>query len=784
MVSAKYAPVSQFEGANASNNVTSLSFGRKRNIVLSVLLLLIFGALIMTRNSKPSTSPSNVVTIDPKDGPEDYSDDPDDSVDNVLNTSPGDTDITEGDGGDDETKVESLTEIKVEEEIIPTSPPPTPKPTVLQTSKPTAKATKKTAGAKTKSPSSPKGNAKKPVKQIEQELEKKAADQEAEEEAKQERQDDKEDEEAQQVEELQEELDDQEGGNEPDKFLRNQVKMPEKNDEDTSNSESEEGDVGIPEDLRKVIPKVTQKPQAPIEPDVNSIMASCPNWSKELAQRYQKECAFWAPKFKTWAENLNPKSRKEVAYYCSSEYRCHGWGDRVAGMQGAFLKAIEDNQMFRIGHPYLHPLFSPCLFGTDKRQANWANYTQFQLSPSACVEEKSHCFSWLDKKCEFPQTVFLNSDRICIKREVCDDMLEKYPKVNAAQTIGCSLRAMFEPSERFMSKLKFPFKMKREEAKLMTLKEIEKVFQDYYVISIQMRLGDGIAFRRGNVAPLSAEDKEYLRPFRCASTVESFLSGASRVAAGLEEYEPEGKSSFIGSDLKINGKPVAWFLATDTEVYKQLAERLFGKDRLFVFDFKPEHIGLQRHAGYDLAKEIAEWYVLGLGQQLVVNKIGGNGDFYHGRLSGYAKTAWVYHLKHFVYDAFTCTRYSIPYEGTWSDLNHKACGQSQIIRGRTKFKQQHLLPLARKNVTFPRWFVSKGEVKYDPPHPIRRPVSKSPTSKSTSVDETGSDDVFANEETQEASDNINDNSESADAEHDDEEEDENEPLDGEEVTEP
>jgi hypothetical protein len=123
-----------------------------------------------------------------------------------------------------------------------------------------------------------------------------------------------------------------------------------------------------------------------------------------------------------------------------------------------------------------------------------------------------------------------------------------------------------------------------------------------------------------------------------------------------------------------------------------MASATFPK-KLVTMDIRPEHVGMKKGHN-EIISTIAEWYVIGLGKKLIVNRIGGTrehkNDLYHGRVSGFPKTSWVYHLKHFVYDAGRCEKYSLPFDGIWDDLRTKQCQASTLLQGRTKIEQPHL----------------------------------------------------------------------------------------------
>lgn len=139
-----------------------------------------------------------------------------------------------------------------------------------------------------------------------------------------------------------------------------------------------------------------------------------------------------------------------------------------------------------------------------------------------------------------------------------------------------------------------------------------------------------------------------------------------------------------------------------------MAERSYGS-RLMRFDFKPEHI-TEHNTQNAVAKEIAEWYTIGLANQLIVNRMGIT--FFVGRLSGYSKTAWVYHLKNFVYDVATCKRSPLQIDGNWREVFGSGCGRNNDMWN-LNYPQPHVEILHRSNLTFPRHYLSRGRIVVD-----------------------------------------------------------------------
>ena len=425
---------------------------------------------------------------------------------------------------------------------------------------------------------------------------------------------------------------------------------------------------------------------------------SCTYWSESFRKKYSDTCGYWIDVYNKWERRVDYKSLRQVAYFCSGTSMCHGWGDRVAGMLASFHKALDDGVQFRIGHDYLSNLFNPCVVGSNRRVTNWAK-NKFRKPIGMCEVRNVACSTFMGTHCSNPSIISYNSDRMCIAKSHCEGMLHQSKDLSAARVVGCGLRAMLEPSKEMFEDIKFPIRIDGQ-TQLLNLKSVEETFSKYYVISIQMRLGDSIAFFSKTESNIFQTQRRMLSfPFRCAETVESYLR---KKQASKAEYEDDPEET-------IHGKPIRYFLATDTFEYRQMAQELFG-DKLITFDFKPEHIAFGGSAKFALAKEIAEWYTLGLGRQLVLNKVGLSNNFYKGRFSGFAKTSWVYHLKHMVYDAGTCKQFSLPFSGTWSDADAKGCGRSALMRGRTNFGNNHLVPLWDQNLTFPHYYVLNGQI--------------------------------------------------------------------------
>jgi hypothetical protein len=435
---------------------------------------------------------------------------------------------------------------------------------------------------------------------------------------------------------------------------------------------------------------------------VSKLKETCPNWSHEFASRFEAECGdFWLQKFQEYDRTIG-KNSKEAVYWCENQDDCRGWGDRLGGILNAFMKALHGNMQFKVAHEGLASLFSPCLFTT--KYSNWAAQANprlyYGVKDTCLTGTALQCGGWLSYTCGMTSLVTKNTDRTCMPEHYCQTLLDLNPSMSAAKALGCGLRAILEPSARLYHQVKFPIKFGRQSKRMMSLKEIEdEIRTKYYVISIHFRLGDVYSFFGSPKArEISLDVEKFARPFRCAETLESHF-------AGLNEQTPDDVN------ITVDGKPIMWFIATDSLRLKNFVETRYH-DKVIALEMRPEHIAMH-NSNENLMRTIAEWYVLGLGNQLILNKIGpssSRGDFYSGRVSAFSKTSWVYQLKHLVYEAGKCLQYSLPFEGIWDDLKLKSCGKSLLYKGKTVFPQEHLQRLTLRNLTFPHAYVEKGKV--------------------------------------------------------------------------
>jgi len=289
-------------------------------------------------------------------------------------------------------------------------------------------------------------------------------------------------------------------------------------------------------------------------------------------------------------------------------------------------------------------------------------------------------------------TAYIDLNRVCMNSRMCNDLMKRNnDHVNTIDAVGCVTRAILEPSNYFRKKLKIPFKIGTREPKNMTISEIEDFFKSNYVITIHMRLGDRRSFSEDEFLVDFKEKPSLNNPFRCAQTIESFV-----------------QERFMNED-GLKRKKVYWFLTSDSESFKLEASKIFG-GKIVTIELPPKHIAQvdQNHKD-DLFHTLAEWYILGLSQKLILNFF--EKSMFSGRVSGFSKSSWVYHLKHLFYNAATCEMQTFRFDGTWIDIRTDTrCGSFQTISASRNYRNQHLQRLREKHLHFPSAWVEHGKI--------------------------------------------------------------------------
>jgi len=404
-------------------------------------------------------------------------------------------------------------------------------------------------------------------------------------------------------------------------------------------------------------------------------------WSPRFAARYQQQCGHW---LMALAALPRATDKAPAAYACVNPAMCQGLGDRLSGMQGVFNIALQTQRPFRADWSGLSDLFAP----SGLLPSPVLNWSLPLLSAEECVSShaaglfRSSCADAfaLEAQCAATSVVFQGLNRACLTDDTCAALQRAAPELNGISLHGCTLRAMMEPTHKFMHEHQVPLVQSRQTT-MMTVAEAQAVLARYHVISIHMRMGDATSFGVLDAAgrpvpsvfarPKSLEYAQVTRAFRCAATLQAHLEARPVPAAAkpLAQQDVAAQTCEADDAFTVRGRPVRWFLATDSSELRGLALSLYG-DKLLMLGTPPKHIAhvSGSAAATALANTLAEWYLLGLGDELVLNRFAhGSKILWRGRVSSFPKTTWAYQLKHVFYDAGTCRALTMPLDGTWTD---------------------------------------------------------------------------------------------------------------------
>ncbi|KAH9250906.1 hypothetical protein BASA81_011294 [Batrachochytrium salamandrivorans] len=425
----------------------------------------------------------------------------------------------------------------------------------------------------------------------------------------------------------------------------------------------------------------------------SALLTDCPADHLFNSAKFQSQCSVWLSALANWKPGT-----KTSTYACRDESTCHGLGDRLAGIQGVLGYALQNSYLLRVEFPGLSKYFSPppCLFTGAK---DWS-----LVSPAKSPRECSAKFRYtcLMNQCHTSSAVvFEHGDKACLPPSFCSKA-QPGELATAAQLYGCGLRLMMEPTLAF-----FQHPVPLHHAP-MSVAQAEREMAQYFVIGIHFRIGDFALLR---TREFSREERRFLVPFQCAATVQSYLENrplSSTATVSVNSAEGLRYVKNKQGEYTVNGKPVRWFLASDSQSIRDIALDLFG-DKLLLMDVKPTHIAFASASKRDaaLADTLAEWYLLGKSDVLITNRIGGS-SLFRGRLSSFSKYTWTYQQKHEFYDAGTCVKRNILLDGTWR-VAPVACKKS--VKNLVDYKNQpHLLTLVQRNLTFPEAWMDAGQV--------------------------------------------------------------------------
>ena len=439
------------------------------------------------------------------------------------------------------------------------------------------------------------------------------------------------------------------------------------------------------------------------------------DWSQQIQETYEKHCKGWSTIIESYqASEINNELGYSI-YSCKADEHCRGLGDRLAGLQGVLSHAIDKKKKFRVYWPSLNSIFKESCIMDGNSNTQWGE-TIHNNNESECSHQNglgrttiscSYIHTVAESKCfNLKQNrVFEDVNRVCEVSEQCN-LVRNLNNNNptALNMVGCSLRSILSPTDYFMRNVKVLF-LHNEKMELLSLNEILTIMSSYFVIAVHFRLGDKTAFN-GQGVLVKKNSGEIVIPFRCAQTVQSYV-----------------ETVFRGGSNNNTTKPVRYFIASDSMEVRNLARKMFSKKLLMIGE-EPEHIGTSKQINHTdlLHKTFVEWYILGSCNQLIANSLSTHSLFggLHARLSGFSKTAWIYHLKDSYFDAGTCQYKKLPLDGSWEQIGTTCLSkpsnefvwsatESNLVENQNLHfqRQEHLNVLRREKKFFPsHWRVS------------------------------------------------------------------------------
>jgi len=411
---------------------------------------------------------------------------------------------------------------------------------------------------------------------------------------------------------------------------------------------------------------------------VDELLASCPNWSRKFAQRFESKCSYWLNEFREWERNVD-SDHEVVFWFNPSNPDGGGWGDQLAGFIPSFAKALEQRKSFRfVRANSLEKLFMPCLF--TKSSTNWSkaatkngkmpfpppNVTKCLGGPG--MWDAKDCDRWASQRCREPVDLG-EGNKACLPEAVCERFTKmQRPPDSPTSTFGCILRANLEPSSFFLNDIEVNFRF-GDKSSLLSLQQIIDIMSKHRVLLIHARTGDA-SLHDKNHKP----DQSRLRLLYCASTVESYLS------KNVSVDEQEKQNKFM------------WFISSDSMEFRKQAIAMFP-ERVAFLDIRPEHIFNSKLEDLSVAETLADWYLLGLGELLI-----------RDRNSAFSRTSWLMNMNDHTIYMDSCQWNPTKYESNWwtARLNPvciKALKTSESI------PSHHLQPIKAAGKTFPQSWV-------------------------------------------------------------------------------
>ena len=404
---------------------------------------------------------------------------------------------------------------------------------------------------------------------------------------------------------------------------------------------------------------------------------------RAVSERYERLCGFWSEKFAGWGRHFaEHPNRGSLMYMCShsgsgdKESACHGIGDRFSGIHTTLHYALAYNKSLVIDWHYFNKIFEPSCRYYPPGVTSWGvdaeaelqnkNYEQCEMAPRS-----QHCERMVDRgSCmtkEGANAIFPHPQRACTTMPVawmsdkghppftpgfeseCTSVLNSLAPADKdsafASMEGCPLRTLFQPNLSLLHTL-VPFRQNNA-TEMHSLASIEKLFEQFYVITIYVRVH--LAERDGHNVKIP-EKYEPMKAFECALSLE----------------EDAARRNLTG------GRPIKWYFASDSVWLRNRAVEHFS-DRVMMADYLPQHVSkVDKDTSHieALQQAMTEWYLMSLGDDAIINHFSTGHQrtqLWQGkRVSGFAASSWAYSLRSAYVDAGTCQREELEFDGSWS----------------------------------------------------------------------------------------------------------------------
>ena len=438
-------------------------------------------------------------------------------------------------------------------------------------------------------------------------------------------------------------------------------------------------------------------------------LSACSTWTDSFKDTFQHKCGFLEPYLRDYLAAAKAKAYPPVVYSCLHN-GCGGIGDRMSGILGVFSHAIQHERPFKLdfGLDDFPAEFESCVLPysttndvpkhsdsevslevqrgelvnrfAQKSQTLKVKQVYHRHADSWCYAFKSRAKGAYDSS----RPAVLEMNRACTPPGLCEERQKRsalddsFRKFGPSQVYGCLLNVAVSSTKRYLENTvpveEWNVETNAQETKEFSMGELKSYLDDFFVIGIHVRVGDEASF--GGLKMRFVGHENFFMPFHCATLLENYFEWSGRTG----------------------GKKVKWLFFSDSLVFKTHVWSRFGpRESLLMINRVPTHVdplfnkGTREHLQKDVKDTLEEWYVLSLADVLVshLTEYGsrattlatqGLQELYamgseSARISAFSKTSHVWALGDHFYDARTCVKRVLPYDGNWR-LTPPTCADS------------------------------------------------------------------------------------------------------------